>query len=746
MRSSTYSRILALGGLVVLGGLGCDANRSGWPDVAEQVPADEVQDDPSHPIAARYWAEIDPVAATMDLYRLHPGNIIYRNERIAEVRYGYAGNSATSTSCGGGGNCLPGSGTLNLFTDPTKLTFVDANGQCHSNNGSCTGTGGHAPPPVDNCANVNTFCSPLQIVSNMTFGQSVGAMPDVVTLVGQAAGQANQINSCADFSGSQVTAGQAGQCFLTGPAKVDASTSDLTSSIGSGSTGCSYCYGNAINASNGGLPALADAVLSSDTNPPNATLKGLFTDTLIMNLANSNAFSVTLTVRWSSPTLDTPGSQIQLIDPNTGSPPNPLCATPGSTLAIVTGGAFGPPGSCLNTTQPPTTCDPFTDGTPGANYTVSFTGVGSPVTPTFWSDTEVDVTVPMGATSGRITINTPLGSVGSTDTYTVCTGGGNTWRRLTSNLPAGVVQPAGGVIGQTIYVAGGRTAISSATSAVATVRALPIPTMATPNPSWTTAASMTTAVWGAAYTVAGGSLYVIGGATGALCTNATQIFNGTSWSSGPNLPLSLCDATAVTLGSVIVVSGGSTRPSPLAGAPLSSTQRAWTLDTSVGGAMWTAFTTGSNIDPTNRWGGGGDSNGSTGLIVGGANFVGSGAPISAASSVTQSGGTPTFASATAAPAALCMGRVADTGGFAFLYGGISGTSCGATSAGTSTLYQIAANGSGSWTTLSPGGDAPAARFGGVLLAATPSGGTTKLYSIAGAASNAFVTAVDEYTP
>src|SRR5262249_52349834 len=143
------------------------------------------------------------------------------------------------------------------------------------------------------------------------------------------------------------------------------------------------------------------------------------------------------------------------------------CVTPGGTdIAAIFGGGFGPPGSCF--TFPPTTCDPNTDATPGTNYTVStlgLTGTNLTFTPTYWSDTTVYFTVPANTAGCTVTINTPPGNATTTDKITVCPSTSHdSWRTWTPASFTKVVQPAAGVIGQTVVIAGGYTTTSSPAS------------------------------------------------------------------------------------------------------------------------------------------------------------------------------------------------------------------------------------------------------------------------------------------
>src|SRR5262249_4638078 len=148
----------------------------------------------------------------MDLFPLHPGNVIYRGERIVDLNYNYGGTATQDNTCQPGASCVPPGTAVRLFTDQTKITYVDrANGFCHQNGATtCSFTWG-AP-----CNVAGTFCAPIQVASNYGF-----PLPDAVIQISNPAGGSNAATGCEDN-----TSNQFGLCHFTGPAKVDASTSN----------------------------------------------------------------------------------------------------------------------------------------------------------------------------------------------------------------------------------------------------------------------------------------------------------------------------------------------------------------------------------------------------------------------------------------------------------------------------------------------------------------------------------------
>jgi hypothetical protein len=740
-------------------GTSCLSDRDRLPEV---VPAADPDEAPGFPVAGIFWGEIDPAAGKLEIYPVHAGNVIYRGERtgehIEDLSFNYTG-TAPHTSCTPGGSCRPAAGNVNLFTQQCLITFVDGSGVCHSNGGPCDGTCnvatgvGHAaaPPAGSPCAQNNTFCGPVQLVSNMVFGTppggTVSAMPDVVV---QASNPtiAGYVLSCTDNA-----TGDFGNCADTttnstnanNPSKVDSpSTSTLSSAI----TRCSYCYGNPNLAAS--RPGLASAVPTTANSMPNTTFKAINTDTFAMNLMGSASFGLTFTVRYSTPQFNpTAGTQITLS--NSGTPV--ACATAGTTTVTLNGGGFGPPNSCLSTGQPPT-CP--VSGQPGTQYTVAigmttFTGTVS------WSDSAISFLAPAvgGGCNSTISVDTPLGNVTSTDTLSYCSGStSNSWRSWTPTGLTGVVQPAGATMtiasATTMVIAGGRTSVTDPTSATAAVQLLPAPAGCTANPNASAGPAMPTGVWGAQYATVGGNLYVIGGTSnGASCVRTTQIFNGSGWSTGTDMPdvgagSGLCEGAAVALGQYIVVSGGVTVPVPntaSTGATL-PTERTYVYDTV--GNSWATFTTRPNIDnfsatvSLNRYGTAGASTGSLAIIAGGSTAGALGSPgFGYVSSQTESGGTPTFTLRNN-KSNRDWGGAADLGGFFYYVGGTGSNWAATPPNGTQTLQRTSDSAPTTWTTLQI---SPRRRAGHVFLV-----GGSKLYAISGFDSTNLVAPVDEYTP
>src|SRR5262245_29221243 len=84
--------------LVLVLSFGCMGSDVSWPGDPgpHAVPAGP-EPDPGAPIAGRFWAEIMPLRGLMTVYPLHPGNIIYRGERIETASYDDAGTTPRDT-------------------------------------------------------------------------------------------------------------------------------------------------------------------------------------------------------------------------------------------------------------------------------------------------------------------------------------------------------------------------------------------------------------------------------------------------------------------------------------------------------------------------------------------------------------------------------------------------------------------------------------------------------------------------
>jgi hypothetical protein len=310
-----------------------------------------------------------------------------------------------------------GANTVTLHTpSQNSVTYTDGTGVCHSNG---TTGGGGCGARAGACLNNHTFCAPVQLTNNFT-----DALPDVIL---QAANNAsdtrNAITACGD-------GGDKGQCFSQGTcnnadptqssgnaAKVDCANSALSSPVGSGSTGCSYCYGNAGAITGGSNDGIRDVVLNG-VAPGNLSL-----DTLALVLSNDNSFGVTLTANYDTPFMD----QTVTLD-ESGTPVT--CATPGFTNVTATGGGFGPPAGCTNSN-----CQPLSGGPFNSSYIMDFVkNGGTPIfsaTNVVWSDNKVQGIVSSSATgqgSFGVRIRTPFNTTGvltSPTAFQLCQGGGD---------------------------------------------------------------------------------------------------------------------------------------------------------------------------------------------------------------------------------------------------------------------------------------------------------------------------------
>jgi hypothetical protein len=340
----------------------------------------------------------------------------------------------------------------------------------------------------------------------------------------------------------------------------------------------------------------------------------------------------------------------------------------------------------------------------------------------------------------------------------------NTWRTLATGLDEGtdLVQPAGGVIGGMLVIAGGRTD-ASAYAATNKVFTMNIPSLALPDPSFLdSGVTLTTARWGAAYAVVGQTLWIIGGSDEtqtclASVEKLTASGSTLTRADGPTLPITggaagLCQATAVAFSDgKIVVTGGTLDLGYVTGSDgegLPANTATFILDT-TGGGSWSQL---GGATPT-RFSQGGASNGTTALIVDGALFTRTSPPITnpndltaTVQSLTSAGaytakvnfGQPTGDLLKFAPAAAFV-----SGHGYFVFGGSNQAE---TIGSGSTDLLSSTDGSG-WTHITAVMGAPHGRYGHVLLVADPGDGSgIKLYAVAGATSTVNVTAVDEYFP
>src|SRR5437867_2435754 len=114
----SFARSLCFASALVVGSVASGCQSHDALPLPEVVPAGDVTDDPAHPLIARYWAELSPTGH-LDLYELHPGNVIYRHLVESGVNYTYTGTATqdSTTTCPTP-PCLPGAANqVTLFTD-----------------------------------------------------------------------------------------------------------------------------------------------------------------------------------------------------------------------------------------------------------------------------------------------------------------------------------------------------------------------------------------------------------------------------------------------------------------------------------------------------------------------------------------------------------------------------------------------------------------------------------------------------
>jgi hypothetical protein len=366
--------------------LGCAEGAGGKdsrPVVGEVVPATTPEVVPGTVVAERYWAEIHPREGRLQLFRLHPGNVIVRDEAAVAAALDYGGGPLAQT----------GTESVALFTDQSKVIYHDVNDRCWSNGQQV------ACPATGPCSKQNEFCGPIGLSS--TYQRP---LTNVVVQLAQLGNQQNAVNGCRD------DATRPGLCKTIGPAKVDAPTSNLTSPIpGDPSAfdptyGCSYCYGNPSDAQAAGLPGLANAVLRS------SVAGNINSETFVLELQNDADFGIDIVVRASLPTLAPPGQQIALSENG-----QPVACARAGTKVTVTGGGFGPPGPCLQ--NPLLTCP--LSGPPGEGYGLLRPG-DAPFTAVTWSDTLIEAIVPAHFKNGALTVLTPWGALSTQDQVALC--------------------------------------------------------------------------------------------------------------------------------------------------------------------------------------------------------------------------------------------------------------------------------------------------------------------------------------
>jgi hypothetical protein len=340
---------------------------------------------------ASYRMLVDPQKGTFDLIPLAPPDYV-------SIFYT---NFATAPSG-------TGSNTVSLHTSQTMSTYTNSMGVCFSG-GAMGGAGCTALPAGSPCRNARTACAIVQAVNNFA-----DPLPDVIVqLSNNASDTRNSVVSCTDNGGAF------GQCNsnANNANKVDNANSTLTSAIGSGSTGCSFCYNNASDATVGSNPGLRDALLAG-SEPT-----GMSTDTWAFVLTNDNPFGVNIFTYYARPYLE---PNVTLSDGGT----TPACATTAGTIITATGGGMGPPSGCTTSSCP-------ASGTPATGYIVDFvqsnmTSIIIPAAPgsVTWSDNTVSAQIDTTANQNQgyaMRVRTPLNTTGvmtSSPAFSVCQGAG----------------------------------------------------------------------------------------------------------------------------------------------------------------------------------------------------------------------------------------------------------------------------------------------------------------------------------
>jgi uncharacterized repeat protein (TIGR03803 family) len=178
---------------------------------------------------------------------------------------------------------------------------------------------------------------------------------------------------------------------------------------------------------------------------------------------------------------------------------------------------------------------------------VEFNGVAATAV-TVTGSTYLSATVPVGASTGYVAVNTAGTTLTSTVQYLVH----NSWTNGTP-MPVAVAAPAVGLVNGNVYIVGG----------FETNGGSPVGNNQVYNPTtnaWTTAAAIPTPVYGAASAVVGPNLYVIGGYEGssATPTNLVQVYNSNTnaWSTAAAMPTARGSVTAVLEAGAIYALGG----------------------------------------------------------------------------------------------------------------------------------------------------------------------------------------------
>jgi hypothetical protein len=334
---------------------------------------------------------VDPQKGTFDLIPLAPPDYV-------SIFYT---NFATAPS-GSGSN------TVSLHTSQTLSTYTNSMGVCFSG-GAMGGAGCAALPGGSPCRNARTACAIVQAVNNFA-----NPLPDVIVqLSNRATDTRNRVVSCGDNGGAF------GQCAANtnNANKVDNANSSLTSAVGSGSTGCSFCYNNASDATVASNPGLRDALL------PGSEPAGMSTDTWMFVVNNDNAFGVDIFTHYARPFLQQNAGAVTLDDSGF----TPSCATKAGTIITAVGGGFGPPSGCTTSSCP-------SSGSPASGYVVDFLQSNNmtvvPALNVVWSDNTVSALIDGTAQQNQgyaLRVRTPFNTTGVTTAspaFTVCQGAG----------------------------------------------------------------------------------------------------------------------------------------------------------------------------------------------------------------------------------------------------------------------------------------------------------------------------------
>jgi hypothetical protein len=222
------------------------------PWAPQVVPAIDPAIGPGRGVAARYWAHFDPRMGQWDLYRIHPGNVIFPGEvnalppadgesidaLVTALSYDYGSTATTvdNTTCAApplGTGCV--ANTVHLFSDQTLVTYVEdsqginmddgnpadddcyRNGAFLDNDPTCGGLYASATHP---CRANGTFCAPVRMISNFA-----NPLPNPILDIDEVP-TTPRIIGCRDDAASDL-----GTCAIDGSAKITGGTSDFVPSI-----------------------------------------------------------------------------------------------------------------------------------------------------------------------------------------------------------------------------------------------------------------------------------------------------------------------------------------------------------------------------------------------------------------------------------------------------------------------------------------------------------------------------------